>query len=171
MRFLLASLMVGMVAISASAQGRPLPRAGQGVPGSTVIAPVRHFGPYGGNNYFINNGNSSFGNNSYGFTGTPSSGQFYAILGGPAPSNPFVNNTSPFRQNWPNNGATPFGQHQGLPFPTYNFNNQPQMPAFNNAPVVGQANGFFPNQPPAAPGPNNNNNMPMFPGLNGFGNR
>ncbi|MEI7685931.1 MAG: hypothetical protein WCL32_12965 [Planctomycetota bacterium] len=170
MRFLLASFVVGMAALSALAQGRPLPRAGQGVPGSTVIAPVRHFGPYGGNNYFINNGNnSSYGNNSYGFTGTTTS--FYTILGGPAPSSPFVNNTIPFHQNWPNNGATPFGQQQGLPFPVHNFNNQSQMPAFNNAPVVGQANGFFPNQPPAAPGLNNNNNLQMFPGINGFGNR
>ena len=174
MRLLLSSLVVGFLATSASAQVRqPLPRAGQGVPGSNVITPMRTFSPYGGNNYFINNGNatnnSSFGNPSYGFNGMQSSGQFYAIMGGPAPSNPFVNNTNSFRQTWPN-GNSAFVQQSKLPFNTYNFTNQQPMPGFmNNAPVVGQANGFFPNQGPVPAAPNNNG--PVFQGLNGFGNK
>lgn len=147
------------------------------VPGSTVFVPPRYVNNTGStyiiNNY--NNGNNNpFGTPAGGFNGlTASSGQFYAVMGGPAATNPFIGNVAPIPQQWPSTlGGNRFNQQTSTPFNYYNFTNQPQYPYMLNAPtVVGQANGFFPNQPAAvAPPQPNNFGVQMVPGLNGFGN-
>lgn len=135
------------------------------VPSASVYIPPR---PYGyGNTYYVNNPYPPFGYPSGGFTGMAApSGQFYAVLGGPAPSNPFVSNF-PNSPTWGNmTGMAPNGQPWAYPFNVYNFNNLPQYPIMMNAPVVGQSNGWLPNPAPAV-NPNNFG-VQAIPGINGL---
>lgn len=144
-----------------------------GLPSTTVYtSPPRYYGGYGPT-YIINNNNNAnaypYGYPSGGFTGNQApSGQFYAILGGPAPSNPFISNANPMQQTWQNTtGVNANGQPWQYPFNFYNFNNMPQYPQImNNAPVVGQTNGFFPNQQPGGPVQPNNFGIQAVPGIN-----
>jgi hypothetical protein len=144
-----------------------------GVPGSTVYVPPFYRNGvnanFPGSVYVINRYNP-YGYPAGGFTGVAAnSGQFYAFMGGPAPTNPFVSNISPVNSTWPNaTGLSPTGQPWNFPFGYYNFSNLPQYPMMMNAPVVGQSNGFFPNpQPPAV----NEFGVQQVPGINGFGNQ
>ena len=145
------------------------------VPGSMVYVPPRYVN-YPGSTYIVNNYNNGtnnpYGYPSGGFNGyTASSGQFYAMMGGPAQGNPFLGNVPAIQPTWTNGtGVNASGQPWSYPFNSYNFNYLPQYPYLVNAPtVVGQANGFFPNQPPAIgqPAPKNNFGIQQVPGLNG----
>src|SRR5262245_11055220 len=72
-----------------------------GVPGSTVYVPPYYRNGVPGSVYVINRYNP-YGYPTGGFNGlTANSGQFYAFMGVPAPTNPFVSNISPVNSTWP----------------------------------------------------------------------
>lgn len=143
--------------------------------GSMVYVPPRYIN-YPGTNYVINNSNNGsqnpFGYPAGGFTGYNASPvvQFNAIMGGSALPNPFSSNAVPLPQTWSNTtGVGPNGRPWGMPAGFGPGAMMPQYPQLVNAPqVVGQANGFFPNQPPPVAQPANPNNfgIQVIPGLN-----
>jgi len=151
-----------------------------GVPGSTVYLPPYYRNGavyYNGPTYIMNRYNPyGYGYAYGGFNGFPAnSGQFYAFMGGPAPTNPFLGNANPFAPTWANTpGMSPTGQPWNMPF---GYNNLPQYPGFGNNPFGGPPNGILPFpqppfQPPVIqpPAPQNNFGVQNVPGINGFAN-
>jgi hypothetical protein len=183
MRTLLAIAVAGMIAATAQAQAKHINTANLtpgvgGVAGTTVrTVPGYYGGPQGYYNYNYFNYNTAF-MNAYGYypgfnNAMLPTGQFYMMLGGPAPSNPFPNKfasappfqtiNNPAMYNLPGYAPTSV-----LPFGYYNYTNIPQNPMLNFAPVVGQSNGFF--AAPQAPLPVQDPTQFGVQGVNGFGN-
>ena len=180
MRSLFAIVVGGILTANAFAQAKHVnPNVTPGVngtPGTAVVLP-RYYGAYGGYyNYNYFNYNAAFMNANGYYPGfgqqTMPTGQFYMMMGGPAPSNPFAGNINALTggSNFATNSNLPgYTQNSVLPFGYYNFTNIPQNPMLNFAPVVGQSNGYF--AAPQMPLPPQNPTGFGVQGINAFGNQ